>query len=150
MENIKSFYDLEQLVKQSVKNHIIDNREHINEARKEYLEDHGKIDGFFYQDDMRDGSRDIADNYVIYYYDAWQICNVSRFDAPSGCDYFWQAESEIQDCHDGSEYIDKYMTSIAYLIVESLAMEFFSEFLLVEKLPFDVPTEKLVEAIEAL
>ena len=146
MENIKSFYDLEQLVKQSVKNHIIDNREHINEAREEY----GEIDGFFYQDEMIEASQTLANDFVIYYSDTWQICNVARFGTTEEMDYFFDAERQVQGCHDGEDYMDKCMTSIAYLIVERLAMEFFSHYLLTEKLPFEVPTEKLVEAIEAL
>tara|TARA_R110002020_G_scaffold310496_1_gene526225 strand:- start:33 stop:473 length:441 start_codon:yes stop_codon:yes gene_type:complete len=146
MQNIQSFYDLEQLVKKSVQNHIEDNREDIKEA----LEEYGEIDGFFYNDEMMEASQTLANDFVMYYSDTWQICNVARFDAPSGCDYFWDAESQVQGCHDGEDYLDKVMTSIAYMIVESLAMEFFSEFLLVEKLPFEVPTQKLFDAVEAL
>lgn len=146
MKKIESFYELEQLVKKSVQNHIIDNREDIKEA----LEEYGEIDGFFYNDEMMEASQYIANDFVIYYSDTWQICNVARFDAPSGCEYFWDAQDQVQGCHDGEDYLDKEMGSIAYLIVERLAMEFFSEFLLVEKLPLDVPTQKLFEAVEAL
>jgi len=146
MENIQSFYDLEQLVKKSVQNHIIDNREDIKEA----LEEYGEIDGFFYNDEMMEASQTLANDFVIYYYDTWQICNVARFGTMEEMEYFNDAESQVQGCHDGEDYLDKVMGSIASLIVERLAMEYFSEFLLVEKLPFEVPTQKLFDAVEAL
>jgi len=128
MENIKSFYDLEQLVKSAVQNHIIDNREDIDEARKEY----GEIDGFFYEDEIREASQYIANDFVIYYSDTWAICQASRFGTMEEMDYFIEAENQAQGCHDGEDYMDKYMGSIAFLIIERLAMEFFSQFLLVQ------------------
>ena len=146
MKEIQSFYDLEQLVKKSVQNHIEDNREDIKEA----LEEYGEIDGFFYNDEMMEASQYIASDFVIYYSDTWQICNVARFGTMEEREYFFDAQDQVQGCHDGEDYFDKVMGSIAYLIVERLAMEFFSEFLLVEKLPFDVPTQKLFDAVEAL
>ena len=146
MENIKSFYELEQLVKKSVQNHIEDNREDIKEALDEY----GEIDGFFYNDEMMEASQYIANDFVIYYYDTWQICNVARFGTMEEMEYFNDAESQVMGCHDGEDYMDKCMGSIAYMIVERLAMEYFSEFLLVEKLPFANPNKKLFDAIEAL
>ena len=146
MQNIQSFYDLEQLVKKSVQNHIIDNREDSKEA----LEEYGEIDGLFYADEIQQASDGIAKDFVIYYYDTWQICNVARFGTMEESQYFFDAQDWIRGCHDGDDYMDKYMDSIAFFIVERLAMEFFSEFLLVEKLPFEVPTQKLFDAIEAL
>ena len=146
MKKIQSFYDLEQLVKKSVQNHIEDNREDIKEA----LDQYGEIDGFFYEDEIREASQYIANDFVIYYSDTWQICNVARFGTMEEREYFFDAQDQVQGCHDGEDYFDKVMGSIAYLIVERLAMEFFSEFLLVEKLPFDVPTQKLFDAVEAL
>ena len=146
MKEIQSFYDLEQLVKKSVQNHIEDNREDIKEA----LEEYGEIDGFFYNDEMMEASQYIASDFVIYYSDTWQICNVARFGTMEEREYFFDAQDQVQGCHDGEDYFDKVMGSIAYLIVERLAMEFFSEFLLVEKLPFDVPTQKLFDAVEAV
>ena len=132
-QSIKSFYDLEESVKQSVQSHIDDNQEDIKEARKEY----GEIDQFFYEDEMREASRDIADNYAMYYYDAYNICNVTRFGTFEEMEYFNDAEQEVQDCHNGENYIDKYMTSIAYLIVERLAMEFFSQLLILDEQPLN-------------
>ena len=146
MEKIQSFYDLEQLVKKAVQNHIEDNREDIKEALDEY----GEIDGFFYEDEIREASQYIANDFVIYYSDTWQICSVTRNGNMEESQYFFDAQDQVQGCHDGEDYMDKYMTSIASLIVESLAMEFFSEFLLVEKLPFANPNKKLFDAIEAL
>lgn len=146
MNTIQSFYDLEQLVKKSVQNYIEDNREDIKEA----LEEYGEIDGYFYNDEMMEASQYIANDFVMYYSDTWQICNVARNGNMDEMEYFNDAESQVQGCHDGEDYLDKVMTSIAYLIVERLAMEYFSEFLLVEKLPFDVPTQKLFDAVEAL
>ena len=144
---INSFYDLEQSVKQTVLSYIEDNREDITEARKEYIEDRGKIDGFFYEDEMREASQTLADDYVIYYSDQWAICQASRFGTFEEMEYFNYAEELISGCHDGADYMDKYMGSIACMIVERLCMEFFSQFLLVE------PSETAValcETIEAL
>ena len=147
MENIKSFYDLEQLVKKSVQNHIIDNREDITAARKEYIEDNGKIDGFFYDEEMLQASQTLANDFVMYYSDTWAICHASRFGTFEEMDYFNDAESQVSGCHDGDDYMDKCMTSIAYMIVERLCMEFFSQLLLVE--PSDTAVA-LCETIEAL
>ena len=144
---IKSFYDLEQSVKQTVLDYIQDNREYITEARKEYIEDNGKIDGFFYEDEIREASQTLANDYVIYYSDTWAICQASRFGTIDERDYFNYAEELISGYHDGNDNMDAYMTSIAYQIVERLCMEFFSQFLLVE------PSETAValcETIEAL
>ena len=144
---IKSFYDLEQSVKQTVLDYIQDNREYITEARKEYIEDNGKIDGFFYEDEIRAASQTLANDYVIYYSDTWAICQASRFGTIDERDYFNYAEELISGYHDGNDNMDAYMTSIAYQIVERLCMEFFSQFLLVE------PSETAValcETIEAL
>ena len=144
---INSFYDLEQSVKQTVLNYIQDNREDITEARKEYIEDHGKIDGFFYEDEIREASQTLANDFVIYYSDTWAICQASRFGTMNEMDYFNDAESQAQGCHDCTDYIDAYMTSIACVIVERLCVEFFSQFLLVE--PSETAVE-LCETIEAL
>ena len=144
---IKSFHDLEQSVKQTVLDYIKDNREDITEERKEYIKDKGKIDAFFMEDAMRDTSQTLASDYVIYYSDSWAICQASRFGTMDEMDYFYDAESEVLGCHDGDDYIDAFMTSIAYMIVERLCMEFFSEFLLVE--PSDTAVA-LCETIEAL
>ena len=140
---IKSFYDLEQSVKQTVQAYITDNRDDIKEARKEY----GGIDGFFYNDEMMEASQTIANDFVIYYSDTWQICNVVRNGTMEESQYFFDAESQVQGCHDGDDYMDKCMTSIAYMIVERLCREFFSQFLLVE--PSDTAVA-LCETIEAL
>jgi len=144
---IKSFYDLEQSVKQTVQAYIQDNREDITEARKEYIEDIGKIDGFFYDEEMLQASQTLANDFVMYYSDTWAICQASRFGTMEEMDYFNDAENQVQGCHDGDDYMDKCMTSIAYMIVERLCMEFFSQFLLVE--PSDTAVA-LCESIEAL
>tara|TARA_R110000787_G_scaffold115517_1_gene225491 strand:+ start:502 stop:951 length:450 start_codon:yes stop_codon:yes gene_type:complete len=145
---IKSFYDLEQSVKQTVEAYIQDNREDITTARKEYIEDNGKMDGFFYEDETREASQTLANDFVIYYSDTWAICQASRFGTMEEMDYFDDAESQVLGCHHGQMYIDKCMTSIAYMIVERLCMEFFSEFLLVSATI--APDQELCEAIEAL
>ena len=144
---IKSFYDLEQSVKQTVEAYIQDNREDITTARKEYIEDNGKIDGFFYEDEIREASQTLACDYVIYYSDTWAICQSSRFGTFEEMEYFNDAEDQVSGCHDGADYMDKYMGSIANLIVERLCLEFFSQFLIVE--PSDTAVA-LCEAIEAL
>ena len=144
---IKSFYDLEQSVKQTVQAYITDNREDITEARKEYIEDKGKIDGFFYDEEIREASQTLACDYVIYYSDTWAICQAARFGTMAEIDYFNEAESNVQGLHDGHDYIDAYMTDIAHIIVERLCREFFSQFLLVE--PSDTAVA-LCETIEAL
>ncbi len=144
---IKSFYDLEQNVKQTVLNHISDNREDITKARKEYIEDNGEVDAFFMEDEMREASQSLANDYVIYSNNIWAICQASRFGTMDEMDYFYDAENEILGCQDSGENIDSYMTSIAYAIVERLCMEFFSHFLLVE--PSDTAVA-LCETIEAL
>jgi len=144
---INSFYDLEQSVKQTVLDYVQDNREDITEARKEYIEDNGKIDGFFYDEEILQASQTLANDYVIYYSDTWAICQASRFGTMEEMDYFNDAESQAQGCHDSADYMDAYMTSIARLIVERLCMEFFSQFLLVEP---NATAVELCETIEAL
>lgn len=129
---IKSFYDLEQSVKQTVQAYIQDNREDIDKARQDCIEDNGKIDGFFYDEEMMQASQTLANDFVMYYSDTWAICQASRFGTMEEMDYFNDAESQVQGCHNGDDYMDKCMASIAYIIVERLCMEFFSEFLLVE------------------
>jgi hypothetical protein len=144
---INSFYDLEQSVKQTVLDYVQDNREDITEARKEYIEDRGKIDEFFYDEEILQASQTLANDFVIYYSDTWAICQASRFGTFEEMEYFNDAESQAQGCHDCADYMDAYMNSIAYLIVERLCMEFFNQFLLVE--PCDTAVA-LCETIEAL
>ena len=125
---MKYFSEIEQEIGASVKAYIEDNLEHITEARKEYIEDNGQIDGSFYEDEMYEASYNIADNATIYTWNAYEICMASRLGNTDEMQFFFDAEANGTVGND----IDEVMTNIANNIVYRLAMSFFSEYLLME------------------
>ena len=125
---MKYFSEIEQEIGASVKAYIEDNLEHITEARKEYIEDNGQIDGSFYEDEMYEASYNIADNATIYTWNAYEICMASRLGNTDEMQFFFDAEANGTVGND----IDEMMTNIANNIVYRLAMSFFSEYLLME------------------
>ena len=125
---MKYFSEIEQEIGASVKAYIEDNLEHITEARKEYIEDNGQIDGSFYEDEMYEASYNIADDAIIYTWNAYEICMASRLGNTDEMQFFFDAEANGTVGND----IDEMMTNIANNIVYRLAMSFFSEYLLME------------------
>ena len=125
---MKYFSEIEQEIGASVKAYIEDNLEHITEARKEYIEDNGQIDGSFYEDEMYEASYNIADDATIYTWNAYEICMASRLGNTDEMQFFFDAEANGTVGND----IDEVMTNIANNIVYRLAMSFFSEYLLME------------------
>ena len=125
---MKYFSEIEQEIGASVKAYIEDNLEHITEARKEYIEDKGQIDGSFYEDEMYEASYNIADDAIIYTWNAYEICMASRLGNTDEMQFFFDAEANGTVGND----IDEMMTNIANNIVYRLAMSFFSEYLLME------------------
>tara|TARA_R100000654_G_scaffold72612_1_gene104590 strand:+ start:837 stop:1259 length:423 start_codon:yes stop_codon:yes gene_type:complete len=125
---MKYFSEIEQEIGASVKAYIEDNLEHITEARKEYIEDNGQIDGSFYEDEMYEASYNIADDATIYTWNSYEICMASRLGNTDEMQFFFDAEANGTVGND----IDEIMTNIANHIVYRLAMSFFSEYLLME------------------
>ena len=125
---MKYFSEIEQEIGASVKAYIEDNLEHITEARKEYIEDNGQIDGSFYEDEMYEASSNMADDATTYAWNVYEICMASRLGNTDEMQFFFDAEANGTVGND----IDEMMTNIANNIVYRLAMSFFSEYLLME------------------
>ena len=126
MKVINCFYDLQESVKQDAQSYFDDNSEDIAKQKKEHLAENDDL-YFFYEDEIRQAAHEIAENYVIYYRDSYDIFLACRFGTTEALEYVGYAEAEISDCIHGADIIDKYITSASYMIVERLANEYLSD-----------------------
>lgn len=132
MKEINCFYDLQESVKESAQSYFDDNSAEIAEKIERHIDANEEL-RFFWEDEIEDAAQQIADNYVIYYRDSYDIFLACRFGSTESLEYLADAETAIDGCHDGTDFIDKYITSASYMIVERMAREYLSDLIQVKK-----------------
>ena len=142
---LETFEDIKFYVRDRVKDAIKDEKTELQKKIKAYYLEHHYTDWLnMFEDWLYETQNYIAENLSMYYHDAWNIVNLSRFAwTEEDRQYYWDATDLVEDGRSyGMTDLDDLMTKISHSIVDAIARDELNE----QLKPF---VSTVIESLEA-